>query len=109
VPVFPLGGITHFVAYGTNELITNQYYLGQAGYIRTLKRLPALLGSTIDLIGMFELGKTWQLPNGPKPPYLPGDVVGGLVVNTIFGPVEIGGAVGNYGHGKFFFQIGRIF
>jgi NTE family protein len=30
-------------------------------------------------------------------------------MNTIFGPVEVGGAVGNYSHGKFFFQIGRIF
>jgi NTE family protein len=109
VPVFPLGGVTRFVAYGTNELLTDQYYLGQIGYIRTLKTLPALLGSTIDFLGMFEVGKTWQLPFGPKPPYLPGDVVGALIVNTLFGPVEIGGAVGNYGHAKFFFQVGRIF
>lgn len=109
VPVFPLGGVTRFVAYGTNELLTNQYYLGQAGYIRTLKTLPALLGSTIDFLGMFEVGKTWQLPFGPKPLYLPGDVVGALIVKTIFGPVEVGGAVGNYGHAKFFFQLGRIF
>ena len=109
IPAFALGGVTRLAAYGTNELLTNQYYLFQAGYIRTLKQLPALLGSTIDFLGMFEVGKTWQLPNGPKPPYLPGDVVGGIIVNTIFGPVEVGGAVGNYGHAKFFFQVGRIF
>jgi NTE family protein len=109
IPAFNLGGPTRWAAYGQNELLTNQYFLFQAGYIRTLKKLPPLLGSTIDLIGIFEVGKTYQLPHGPKPPYLPGDVVGGLVVNTIFGPVEIGGAVGNYGHGKFFFQVGRIF
>jgi hypothetical protein len=30
-------------------------------------------------------------------------------VDTRFGPLEVGGAVGNYGHGKFYFQIGRIF
>jgi NTE family protein len=30
-------------------------------------------------------------------------------VNTLFGPVEVGGAVGNYGHAKFFFQVGRVF
>ena len=109
IPAFSLGGVNRFVAYGTNELLTNQYFLGQLGYIRTLKNLPPLLGSTIDLLRMFEVGKTCQLPFGPKPPYLPGDVVGALIVNTIFGPVEVGGAVGNYGHGKFFFQIGRIF
>jgi NTE family protein len=58
---------------------------------------------------MFEAGKTYQLPGGPKPPHVPGDISGALIVNTLFGPVEVGGAVGNYGHAKFFFQIGRIF
>jgi NTE family protein len=109
VPPFSLGGATRLAAYGINGLLTDQYFLGQLGYIRKLKDLPPLLGSTIDLLGVFELGKTYQLPVGPKPPYLPGDVVGGIIVNTLFGPVEIGGAVGNYGHAKFFFQVGRIF
>ena len=111
IPAFQLGGVTRFVAFGTNELLTDQYFLFQTGYIRTLKQLPPLLGSTIDFLGMFEIGKTYQLPmpNAPPPPYLPGDVAGALIVNTIFGPVEVGGAVGDYGHAKFFFQIGRIF
>jgi NTE family protein len=109
IPAFQLGGVTRFAAYGTNELLTNQYFLGQVGYIRTLKNLSPLLGSTIDFLGVFEVGKTYQLPRGPKPPNVPGDVVGALIVNTRFGPVEAGGAVGNYGHAKFFFQVGRIF
>jgi NTE family protein len=109
VPAFLLGGVTRFVAYGTNELLTNQYFLGQLGYIRELKKLPPLLGSSINFLGMLEVGKTYQLPGGPKPLYLPGDVVGALVMNTLFGPIEVGGAVGDYGHAKFFFQLGRIF
>ena len=104
VPLFNLGGVTRFVAFGTNELLTDQYFLFQTGYLRKLKSLPPLLGSTIDALGIFEVGKTYQ------PPYkLPGDVAGALIVNTIFGPVEVGGAIGDYGHAKFFFQIGRIF
>ena len=109
IPAFQLGGVTRFTAYGTNELLTNQYFLGQVGYIRTLKNLSPLLGSTIDFLGVFEVGKTYQLPRGPKPPNIPGDVAGALIVNTRFGPVEAGGAIGNYGHAKFFFQVGRIF
>jgi len=109
IPAFSLGGVTHFLAFGENELLTNQYFLFQTGYIRKLLQMPPLLGSTIDFLGMFEIGKTYQLPNGPKPPYLPGDLAGALIVNTLFGPVEVGGAVGDYGHSKFFFQIGRIF
>jgi NTE family protein len=108
IPAFSLGGTQRLVAYGTNELLTDQYFLLQLGYIRQLLKLPPL-GDTLDFIGMYELGKTYQLPNGPKPPELPNDIVSALVVNTIFGPVEVGGAIGNYGRGKFFFRIGRIF
>jgi len=109
IPAFALGGTTRFVAFGENELLANQYFLFQTGYIRKLTKMPPLLGSTIDFLGMFEIGKTYPLPNAPKPPNLPGDIVGALIVNTLFGPVEVGGAVGDYGHGKFYFQIGRIF
>jgi NTE family protein len=109
IPAFALGGVTRFVAFGENELLTNQYFLFQTGYIRKLMRMPPLLGSTIDVLGMFEIGKTYPLPNAPKPPHLPGDIVGALVVNTLFGPVEVGGAIGEYGRAKFYFQIGRVF
>ena len=104
IPAFELGGVTRFVAFGTNELLTDQYFLFQTGYIRKLKQLPPLLGSTIDFLALFEVGKAYNTPF-----YLPGDVAGALVVNTLFGPVEVGGAVGDYGHAKFFFQVGRIF
>jgi len=104
IPPFDLGGVNRFLAFGTNELLTDKYFLFQTGYVRTLKRLPPLLGGTIDALGMLEIGKTYQ------PAFaLPGDVAGALIVNTLFGPVEVGGAVGDYGHAKFFFQIGRIF
>ena len=109
IPAFSLGGVTRFVAFGKNELLTNQYFLFQSGYIRKLTRLPPILGSTIDFLGMFEAGKTYQLPNGPRPPSLPGDAAVALIVNTLFGPVEAAVASGNYGHAKFFFQVGRIF
>jgi NTE family protein len=109
VPAFSLGGSQRLVAYGTNELLTDQYFVAQLGYLRRLITLPPFLGDSLNAIGLFELGKTYQLPNGPPQPYLPGDLAGGLIVNTIFGPVEIGGAVGNYGRGRFFFRVGRIF
>jgi NTE family protein len=108
-PAFSLGGSQRLVAWNPNELLTDQYWLGQLGYIRELTKLPPLLGSTVDFIGLLEVGKTYQLSVGPKPPNLPMDAAGGLIVNTIFGPVEIAGAVGAYGHARFFFRVGRIF
>jgi len=67
------------------------------------------LGSSVNLLALFEVGKTYKLPYAVSPPNLPIDGAAGLLVNTIFGPVEIGGAVGDYGHGRFFFSIGRAF
>ncbi len=109
IPTFSLGGSQRLVAWSTNELLTDQYFLGQAGYIRELLKLPPFLGSTLDLIALFEVGKTYALPLGPKPPNLPLDGAAGFIVNTIFGPVELAGAVGDYGHARFFFRIGRTF
>ncbi len=109
VPAFSLGGSQRLVAWNTNELLTNQYFLGQLGYIRELVKLPPFLGSSLNLIGLLEVGKTYKLPLGAKPPNLPIDCAGGFIVNTIFGPVEIAGAVGDYGHARFFFRIGRVF
>jgi NTE family protein len=109
IPAFSLGGSQRLVAWSTNELLTNQYFLGQIGYIRELARLPPLLGSSVNFIGLLELAKTYKLPNGPSPPNLPMDIAAGLIVNTIFGPVEAAGAVGDYGHARFFFRIGRTF
>ena len=108
-PAFSLGGSRQLVAWGTNELLTNQYFLGQLGYIRELTKLPPFLGSSVNILGLFELGKTYKLPLLPSPPNLPMDGAGGLLVNTIFGPVLIAGTVGNHGHGRFYFQIGHIF
>jgi NTE family protein len=109
IPTFSLGGSRQLVAWGTNELLTNQYFLGQVGYIRELVKLPPFLGSSVDFLGILELGKTYKLPLAPSPPHLPMDAVGGLIVNTIFGPVLIAGAVGDYGHARFYFQVGRVF
>jgi NTE family protein len=109
IPPFSLGGSQQLLAWGSNELLTNQYFLGQLGYIRELFKLPPFLGNSLNVIGMYEAGKTYQLPLGPKPPNFPMDVAVGFVVNTIFGPVEIGGAIGDYGRSRFFFKIGRLF
>jgi len=109
IPPFSLGGSQRLLAWGSNELLTNQYFLGQAGYIRELLTLPPLLGSNVEFIGLYEVGKTYKLPLGPSPPNLPMDGAAGIIVNTIFGPVEVAGAVGDYGHARFFFRVGRVF
>jgi NTE family protein len=106
VPAFSLGGSQNLVAYGTNEFLTNQYFLFKTGYIRRLWKLPPLLGDKIYALGTYELGKVYDVP---KVSSLPTDVAGALVINTIFGPVIVGTAYGATGHHKFFYRAGRVF
>jgi NTE family protein len=42
-------------------------------------------------------------------PRLSGDGAAGVIAETAFGPVFIGGSVGDTGHQKWFFQLGRVF
>jgi NTE family protein len=106
VPPFSIGGPRTLAAYGVNELLTNQYYLFRGGYLRQLLSLPPLLGDKVYVYGAYEAAKVFDVPSAPN---LPMDGVGAIVVNTIFGPVAIGGSVGNSDHRKFFFQLGRLF
>jgi len=106
VPPFSMGGANIFAAYGENELLTDQYYVFQTGYLRELVRVPVLLGEGIYFNGLFEVGKVFAPPFRSQ---VPGDVSAALVINTIFGPLSVGGAVGAAGHQRVFIKVGRIF
>jgi len=70
--------------------------------------LPHFVGKQVYLLGQGEIGKMYGDPfaNTPK---LSGDGALGLVAETALGPVFIGGAAGDTGHYKWFFQLGRVF
>ncbi len=111
-PVFQLGGPTQFAAYGSNEILTNEYFLAQVGFIRELKELPPLLANKLYFEGRFEIGEFQEIgtPVDQAAQYrVPGDLSGGFLVNTIIGPVLLGGSVGDAGHRRFFFSLGRVF
>jgi NTE family protein len=111
LPQFSLGGSQRLVSYGINELLMNKYFLFQLGYLRQLTRLPPLLGSGVYFLGLYEAAQVYGPPHTMvnQASGLPTDVAAGLVVNTIFGPVEAAYAYGDTGHHKFFFRIGRLF
>lgn len=111
LPQFSLGGSRVLVAYGTNELLMDKYFLFQVGYLRQMAKLPPLLGSGIYVLGMYEAAQVYGPPNSMinQASGFPTDGTVGVVVNTIFGPVEAAYAYGDTGHRKFFFRIGRLF
>ena len=105
LPVFSLGGHGDLMAYDKNEILTNQYYLFRGGYLRRLARLPSSVGDAFYVTGGFDVGEVFT-PGGNR---VPGDGYLGFLVNTIFGPVAVGGSIGDRGHRKIVFAIGRFF
>jgi NTE family protein len=106
VPQFFLGGPLRLAAYGTNELYGNQYYLFRVGYLHDLFTLPPFLGKKIYAIGNYEFAKMYGFPLQSG---FPNDLSAGLLAETAFGPLVIGGSFGDSGHHKWYFQLGRVF
>ncbi len=106
IPQFFLGGPLTLSAYGLNELQGNQYYLFRAGYLHDLWTLPPLVGKRVFVIGSYEFAKMYGAPNESK---FPNDVAAGVLAETVIGPLFVGGSVGDTGHHKWFFQLGRVF
>jgi NTE family protein len=106
IPQFFLGGPVRLSAYGQNEFQGNQYYLFRAGYLHDLLTLPPFLGKKVYIIGAYEIGKMYGTTNTSE---FPNDVDAGFLAETALGPFFIGGSVGDSGHRKWFFQLGRVF
>ena len=105
-PQFFLGGPTRLSAYGTNELFGDQYYFFRTGYLHDLWTLPPLAGKKVYAIGSFEFGKMYGFPAESG---FPCDFAAGILAETAVGPVILGASVGDSGHRKWFFQLGRVF
>lgn len=106
LPQFFLGGPGQFAAYGTNEILTNQYFLFRVGYLRELFSLPPLIGNKVSLFSTYEVGKVYGNRMISR---LPTDGAVGVVMETFAGPLAVAGAVGDSGHYKWYFALGRFF
>ena len=106
VPQFFLGGASRLSAYGVNELFGNQYYLFRGGYLHEIVSLPPFVGKKVYAVGSYEAGKMYGAANESK---FPNDFAGGVLAETTLGPFFVGGSVGDSGHYKWFFQLGRVF
>lgn len=106
LPLFSLGGPSRLAAYGVNQFLTNQYFYFRGGYLHRLLTMPSFLGSGVYFDGHYEVGR----PYGPtNTTGLINDGVAGIVMQTIIGPILVGGSVGESGYRKWFFQLGRVF
>jgi NTE family protein len=105
-PLYSLGSTTTLAAYGSNEILTNQYWLVQTGYSHKLFGMPPLSGKNVYLVSGFEFAKPFYTTGISR---LPMDFKTGILAQTLLGPIQIGASVGDTGLRKFYFQFGRVF
>jgi NTE family protein len=106
LPLFSLGGPSRLAAYGLNQFLVNQYMYFRGGYLHRVGQMPSFLGRGLFFDAHYEFARPYGRLNGPS---LPNDGVAGFIMDTLAGPLLIGGSIGNGGHAKWFFQLGRVF
>jgi NTE family protein len=99
-----LGGPFRMSAYGLNELRGYENWYGVAGYLHQLKELSPLIGGRVAVAGWYEIGRVYGSGYNTVQ-----DFAGGLIVNTLFGPVLVGGSAGNNSRAAWFFRMGKVF
>jgi len=102
--LFTLGGTARLSALSFNQLFGHQYFLTQAGIIRSLGH-QSLFGRLYTAT-FYESGATY-LTGVRSPVYYNGTA--GLLGETLVGVLFVGGSVGDKGERKVFFKMGRVF
>jgi NTE family protein len=103
---FTLGGPLRLAASAIDQYRGTDYFLLTPGYLRQLHTLPAPLGNSIYLGGVFEMGQMRAPDASTVTRY---DVYFGVVAETPFGVISIAPAIGNGGERKLVFTIGKLF
>ena len=106
VDQFPLGRPMHLGAYGVGEVRGDHYAIATAGVLRELGRMPDFLGGPIFAGGWIENGDAFDDWNDAT---LRTHLSGGLILDTLLGPVILAGSAGFDGRWRTYIGIGRLF
>ncbi len=103
---FSLGRPLRLGAYNIGEFRGNHYALVTAGYLRGIGRLPDFLGGPIFIGGWVENGSAF---NRLEDAEVKTNASVGALVDTLIGPMLVGGSFGFDGNWRYYVGIGRIF
>ena len=103
---FTLGGPLRLSASAIDEYRGTDYYLLQPSFLRRIASLPSPLGQSIYLGASYEAGQMY----GPSTPTITRqDLLFGVVAETPLGIITLAPAIGDSGHRKFVFTLGKFF
>jgi NTE family protein len=103
---FALGGPLRLGSFNNDQLRGDNYLLLGAGYLRGVGRMPDVLGGSVFLGAWVEAGSAfddWDTKDWKS------DVTGGFLLETLLGPVFLGGSIGFQGGGRFYVSLGPFF
>jgi NTE family protein len=103
---FSLGGPFRMSAYLNDELRGAHFGLIGAGYMRQLPRLPSWVGGHAYVAVWVEGGSAFQSRSAVT---WHQDVAAGVIIDSMIGPVFVGGSVGPGGHSRVYFSLGPFF
>jgi NTE family protein len=103
---FTLGGPMRLSASSIDEFRGTDTALARTGYMHRIAALPTGLGQGLYAVIGYEAGEIWS-PD--RKAILRQDGTTGLMAATPLGIVTIGVSIGDAGHRKVFFTIGRWF
>jgi NTE family protein len=103
---FTLGGPFRMSAFRNDELRGAHFALAGAGYMRQLPRLPAWVGGHAYLATWVEAGSAFE---SRATAMWHTDFSAGIVVNSMIGPLFVGGSAGPGGHRRLYISLGSLF
>ncbi|GAB4460328.1 MAG: patatin-like phospholipase PlpD [Armatimonadaceae bacterium] len=105
---FSLGGTLNLSAYQIGEISGRNYLFGVVGYIREVSPGSFLLGGRTSVGTWLEVGNAWGSTFRQNPDALPVALTGSLVVESVLGPILVGGSIGQGGRSRLFVTIGQF-
>jgi NTE family protein len=93
-------------AYEPGQFRGDHFAVVTAGYLRGVSRLPDFLGGPIFLGGWFENGSAFDNLDTAK---LRSNGSVGAILDTLIGPVLLGGSFSFSGDWRYYIGVGRLF
>ena len=103
---FTLGGPLRLTASAIDEYRGTDYFLVSPAFLRRIASLPSPLGQNIYLGAAYEAGQM-RAPDART--ITRQDVYFGIVAETPLGVITVAPAIGDDGHRKFVFTLGKLF
>lgn len=103
---FTLGGPLRLTASAIDEFRGTDFFLLEPAFLRRVATLPNPLGQSIYLGAGYEAG---QMHAPGQPTVTRQDVYFGVIAETPLGVITLAPAIGDDGHRKFVFTLGKLF